>query len=459
MPKHFLLRAAAAFFCLLAAPRGKLFAQNAQLTVASGTTLTLSGNHLVLNNTNLDCEGSVNAGPGNVWVTGSNNSTFSGSGVPVIGTLQMASAATATLTLLSNLDISSLVNFQQGVIDLNGEQLLLTNSAFLQGESETSHLTALTGGSVQASATGVANPNQLNIGQLGAMLTSSATLGTLTVTRMGKPASNPNSSGYQGINRVYLIQPQNDAGLNATLRFYYLNEELNGKDASTLNLYKSADGITWTLSGADTRNATEKYVEKTGISDLSFWTMSDLVNPLPLTLVSFSATCEGGYALVRWQTGLEGNLDRFVIQGSGDGSQWASIGEVAATDNPQGSTYSFQDTHPGGYSFYRLMILYRSGETDYSPVFGGSCSDMPLPFELYPNPAETQTVARLSVRQATPAVLQVIDMKGNILYRMEWNLQAGVNSFSLPTGVLAAGNYIVRLILPNTVLQTKLVKK
>lgn len=459
MPKRILLGAVAAIFCLLPAPGWKLFAQNTRLAVSSGTTLTLSGNHLVLNNTNLDCEGSLNAGSGSVWITGSSNSTFGGAGVPVIGTLQMASAATATLTLGCNLDVSSLVNFQQGVIDLNGEQLLLTNSAILQGESETSHITAITGGSVQASATGVTNPNQLDVGSLGAMLTSSAPIGTLTVTRMGKPASNPNNSGYQGIDRIYLIQPQNDAGLNATLRFYYLNEELNGKDPSTLSLYKSTDGISWTLSGADTRNAAGKYVEKSGISDLSFWTMSDLINPLPLTLVSFGATCDGGYALVHWQTSIEGSLDKFVVQGSVDGGQWTSIGDIVATDNPKGSTYSYQDSHPGGYSFYRLMIVYRSGETDYSPVFGGGCADIPLPFELYPNPAETQTIARLSVRQATPAMLQVIDMNGNILYRMEWSLQAGTNSYSLPIGLLAAGSYIVRLMLPSTVLQTKLVKR
>jgi len=455
MPKLILFGAVAAFFCLLPAYGGKLCAQNAQLSVASGTTLTLSGYNLVLHNTDLNSKGSVSASSGTVWITGSGNCSFGGTGIPLIGKLQMSGASTDTLTLLGGLQISSFVNFLSGVINLNGQQLQLTNSAMLQGENETSHITAMSGGSVSATVSSVSNPNQLNVGGLGAALTSTASMGTLTVSRMGKPISN---GGYQGIDRVYLIQPQYDASLNATLRFYYLNEELNGKDPSTLSLYKSTDGVSWTYVGADTRNAAGKYVEKNSISDLSFWTISDLINPLPLTLVSFSATCENGYALIRWQTGLEGNIDRFVVQGSTDGSQWTTLGTVAATDNPQGSSYSFQDGHPGASSYYRLMIMYKSGDVGYSPVFGGGCSDIPLPFMVYPNPAETQTLARLSVRQATPAVLQVIDMKGDVLYRMEWSLQPGMNSYSLPIGTLTAGDYIVRLLLPNTTLQTKLVK-
>ena len=455
MPKLILFGAVAAFFCLLPAYGGKLYAQNAQLSVASGTTLTLSGYNLVLYNTNLDCKGSVSGSSGTVWVTGSGNSSFGGTGIPVIGKLQMSGSTTDTLKLLGGLQISSFVNFLSGVINLNGQQLQLTNSAILQGENETSHLTAISGGSVSATASSVSNPDQLNVGDLGAVLTSTASLGTLTVSRMGKPISN---GGYQGIDRVYLIQPQHDASLNATLRFYYLNEELNGKDATTLSLYKSTDGVSWTYVGADTRNAAGKYVEKTGVGDLSFWTISDLINPLPLTLVSFSATCEIGYALIRWQTGLEGDIDKFVVQGSADATQWTTVGAVAATDNPQGSAYSFQDDHPGGSSYYRLMIVYKSGDIGYSPVFGGGCSDIPLPFMVYPNPAETQTLARLSVRQATPAVLQIVDMSGNMLYRMDWSLQPGMNSYSLPLGKLAAGEYIVRLLLPNTTLQTKLVK-
>lgn len=291
-----------------------------------------------------------------------------------------------------------------------------------------------------ASATGVSNPFQLNIGNLGAALTSSANLGNVSISRSQQPAANPGSSSLQGIQRTYLIQPQNNSALNATLRFYYLDEELNGKDPATLTLWKSNDGITWLPMGADTRSAAGKYVEKTGIADLSYWTLSDISNPLPLTLVSFRALCESGSPFLQWQTGVESDLDR-----------------VAALNDPSGSSYSYKDKR--AFSFYRLKIVNRSGSFSYSPVFRGACSDITLPFIVYPNPAETQTIAQLSVRQPAAATLLVMDMSGKQVFSADWNLQTGVNQYVLPIGRLAAGNYLITLVLPTATLQTRLIKK
>jgi hypothetical protein len=186
------------------------------------------------------------------------------------------------------------------VINLNGQQLQLAGAATLQGESETAYITGVSGGSISATTLNVNHPNQLNVGQLGAALTSSANLGNLTVSRMGKPANDPGHSGIQGINRTYVIQPQNNSGLNATLRFYYLAEELNGKDPSTLVLWKSTDGVSWSFIGADTRNAAQKYVEKTGINDFSLWTLTlfSLTNPGSGTVLALTAGGTGNGATI-----------------------------------------------------------------------------------------------------------------------------------------------------------------
>lgn len=454
-----ILAMAPAVLCLLLSSKAPLFAQNTRLLVNSGTTFTVGGSHLILQNTDLSNNGSFNAATGTVWVTGTNNSSFGGSGTPVIGTLQMNSGPSSVLTLANPLNVSMLVNFQQGVIDLHGQQLSLTGGAFLQGESESSHITSVTGGNVTASATGVVNPLQLDVGRLGAMISANASIGNLSISRMGKPAVNPGNPLQQGIDRTYLIQPQNNSGLNATLRFYYLNEELNGKDVTTLTLWKSLDGVNWSLIGADTRDGTNKYVEKSGIGDFSYWTLTDLANNLPVTLLSFKAACDNGSALVSWQTGVESGVNYFLVEGSSDGNQWAPLGKVAATNAPQGAGYSWQDDHPSGISYYRLEIVDQSGAVSYSPVFRGDCSDITLPFTLYPNPAVSQTSAQLSVRQATTAILQVVDVGGKILYRTQWNLQTGINTYVLPVAGLAAGTYIVTLSLPNSILQTILLKK
>jgi hypothetical protein len=435
------------------------YAQTTTLFIQPGTTMNVSSN-LVLNNANLFSDGAFNATNGIVWLTGVNSTSFGGSAVPVIGSLQLNTGPSTSLTLYTDLQVSGVLNFQSGLIQLNGYQLQLTGSAILQGESETSRISGTTGGSVTASAMGVNDPDQLNIGDLGAMLTSSANLGTVTIARSHMPASNPGDSKEQGIQRTFLIQPENDASLNANLRFYYFDAELNGNDPGTLGLWKSTDGVNWSLIGADVINTTDKYVEKDGLADLSYWTLSGAGNPLPLTLETFTVTCAGSYASVQWQTGEESNLDYFGVERSPDGSSWTTIGKVPATNDPTGSVYVYKDLQPPGTAFYRLQIVDRAGNMSYSPVFRGGCSEIAMPFILYPNPAEGQTVAQLSVRQTVMATVLILDINGQQVYKAPWDLQPGMNQLILPLYGLASGNYIVKVLMPNAASQqTQLLKK
>jgi hypothetical protein len=444
---------------LLTLSYGPAPAQNSALVIQPGTTMAVAGNDLVFNNLDLFCNGAFIAHSGEVWVTGSNNSSFNGGVVPIIQTLQLNTSASSVLLLNTWLQVAGSLNFQNGLIDLNGQRLQLIGSGVLQGEREASHLIGSSGGSVTASASGVTAPSLLNIGGLGAVVTSNSDLGDVTISRSQVPATNPGNSNLHGIQRTYLIQPQNDAALNANLRFYYLDAELNGGDAATLSLWKSSDGVGWSQVGADSRDAVAKYVEKDGLSDLSYWTLSDLVDPLPLTLVSFSVVCEGSYALVRWQTGEESNMAYFFVQRSADGANWTPFAKVSASDNATGSSYAYQDNQPSGGGFYRLQIVDNAGNDTYSPIFRGGCSDITLPLMVYPNPAEGQTVAQISVRQAVSANLLIVDINGQQVYHSEWSLQPGINQLVVPISGLAAGNYIVKVILPNRSQQTQLIKK
>jgi len=435
-----------------------LFAQNAKLIVKGGTTFTLSGGNLVMNNTDLQCDGTFDGSGATVMIRGSNNTSVGGTDSPLIGVLDLNTSSASTLTLNTSLQVSNTLHFQNGLIDLNDHQLQLTGGAVLQGESETSRITGVTGGMVTVSATGVNSPVQLNAGNLGAVLTSGANLGNLTVSRGSKPATNPVHGTLHGIQRTFLIQPQNNTALNATLRFYYLDAELNGNDPSTLSLWKSSDGVNWSQVGADSRNTTSKYVEKSGLADFSYWTLTDLINPLPLVLLSFKATCEDSYTKIQWQTGVEADIDHFEIEWSADGVAWTTLGRVAADNNPSGSSYSYQDQRKDA-AFYRLKIVGRSGSNSYSPVFRGGCADVALPFTVYPNPVQTQAVAQVSVRAASRTVIRVINVSGQVLYNRVWNLQPGINQYVLPVSQLAAGMYVVEVQLNDAMLQARFTKQ
>ncbi len=435
-------------------PAGNLLAQNTAVVIEAGSAVTVTGGFTVLQDADLYCNGQWTSGGGTTLFTGVHNTSAGGSGTIRLWTMKMAKSQTTTLTLHAGLQVDNTLAFRRGLLDLNDQVLQLSDTARLLGENDTSRILSINGGKVVASAAAVNAPNQLNVGNLGAVLTSPANLGDLTVNRSPMPVT----SGTIGIQRTYLIQPQHNTALDATLRLYYLDAELNGEDAGKLNLWKSTDGIAWTMIGADTRDTTGHYVEKTGIADLSYWTLSDISNPLPLTLISFSAECTGNYALIDWKTGSESQLNDFQVQRSLNGTNWTTLGSVDAVNAANGADYSFKDVAPQANGFYRLVIVDRDANLTYSPIFSGGCSDIALPFLVYPNPAVSQAVAQISLRRASAGKVQVLNVSGQPVYEAQWNLQTGLNQLVIPVSGWAAGSYILRLVLPDGVQTTQFIK-
>ncbi|HEY5367688.1 MAG TPA: T9SS type A sorting domain-containing protein [Hanamia sp.] len=452
LPGRHLLRYALAIQMIILA--GNLSAQNTTIMVQEGNIVNVTGGFTVLDDVDLHCNGQWKSSGGVTSFTGDHNTSVGGSGTIRFWTSEIAKSQTTTLTLNGGLIIGNALDFKGGLIDLNGQELQLADTARLLEENDLSRIMGFHGGTVVASATSVNAPSQFNAGNVGAMLTSSVNLGNLTVIRSPMPVM----SGGTGIQRNYLIQPQNNTALNATLRFYYLDAELNGNDATALNLWKSTDGITWTFIGADTRDTSEHYVEKSGITDLSYWTLADIDNPLPLTLISFSAVCVSNYTLIEWKTGVESMLKDFLVQRSMNGTDWSTLGTVGALNAASGAQYSFKDAAPQANCFYRLRIEDQDGKVTYSPVFRGGCSDITLPFLVYPNPVVSQAVAKISLRQAATGKVQVLSISGQSLYEAEWRLQAGLNELAIPVSGWPSGSYLVRLVLSGGVQSTQFIK-
>ncbi len=86
-------------------------------------------------------------------------------------------------------------------------------------------------------------------------------------------------AGFPGATtRTYLITPVGGSGYTATLRLHYLDSELNGNDESTLQLWRN-NGTNWTPQGATNRNTIQNWVEYTGVTQFSPWTISGPLAP------------------------------------------------------------------------------------------------------------------------------------------------------------------------------------
>ncbi len=171
--------------------------------------------------------------------------------------------------------INNSLSILSGSLDLNGHTITLGSDAVLS-ETPGNTVKGVTGKIVTTRNIGA--PNALNIGGMGLMLTSGVDMGNTTVERYHSPRTGHNN---EGIAKYYNIQTANNSGLNATLRFYYNESELNGTDENNLRLVKSPDGTneSWTMIGGSA-NPSENYVEQSGINELSYWTLTDAANSI-----------------------------------------------------------------------------------------------------------------------------------------------------------------------------------
>ncbi len=134
-------------------------------------------------------------------------------------------------------------------------------------------------GGIQKTET-LLSASQSTFGNIGSkIVTTTAAMGSTRVRRVSGDTLTA-SNGKQGILRYYDISPTLNTRLAATLTFSYAASELNGKDPSTLELwrYHSADS-TWRRQGGAVDTAA-RTITKSGVISFSRWTASDAANLL-----------------------------------------------------------------------------------------------------------------------------------------------------------------------------------
>lgn len=343
------------------------------IIIQNGTTIKFSSG-VMLNVRDMDLinDGELNSanGDGRIIFSGSNNNKIGGSGITSLDELEIAKNINSTLSLDQDLQIRSAIWFNGGLINLNNRNIILLGNAALQNESANSRLTGLNGGFVQLSMQ-LNNPQALNPGNLGAVLTSSQNMG-LTTIRRGHTVQNL-GNGKQSILRYYDIQPANNSSLNATLRVNYLDAELNNQNEALLSLWKSADNVNWANQGFTSRNTSTNYVEKQSISSFSRWSLSSDATALPVNDLTLWGVWKNNVSALSWTTGSEHNNSHFEVERKyANENNFTTVGKVN-TLRPGGNsssiaTYYFNDpaaTNQG-------MISYRLKQVDVDRQFAYS---------------------------------------------------------------------------------------
>ena len=234
------------------------------LTINAGATFNISNRLLKLNGINPITQNgtftTINSDVEYNWISMQSISTTN----IVYSGLRINNPAGTILT--NNISISDTLAVILGDLDLNGKIItilttgILTESAGNTVKGNTGYITA---------TRNVASPNSLNVGGLGAILTTASNLGSTEIRRGHTLQTGLN--GGTSIRRYFDIIPTTNTGLNATLVFKYDDSELNGKPEPSLKLFKSTNsGATW-LYQIGNVNVNTNEITLSGIPSFSRW--------------------------------------------------------------------------------------------------------------------------------------------------------------------------------------------
>jgi hypothetical protein len=164
------------------------------------------------------------------------------------------------------------------------------------------------------------------------------------------------------------------------------------------------------------------------------------VAPVPLKLISFTATANRNNVNLEWQTQNELNSKDFIIEYSNDGQHFSTIGITPAKNAAGINNYSFIHSAAGiAGNFYRLKMIDIDGSFAYSPVISVSIRQLNTAW-IYP------TVIQNNVLHIFPSAdmnaMELYTMQGQLIFKRTLNSSS---SKEIPVDVLAKGMYLVKL--------------
>lgn len=177
------------------------------------------------------------------------------------------------------------------------------------------------------------------------------------------------------------------------------------------------------------------------------WTLSNILEPLPVELVRFNADCDNGRVRLTWTTGSEASSSHFIVERSGDGQSFDAIGEVMAAGSSFASIdYVFVDERPIGMAYYRLVMIDLDGTREFGPLQAITCNNMG--HTAIVNAWDGGTELSILILSATDQVmdLKLHDAAGRLVAEARaLSLNEGLNTYQLPQGALAMGIYTIVL--------------
>lgn len=222
-----------------------------------------------------------------------------------------------------------------------------------------------------------------------------------------------------------------------------MNKELNASAEASLVAYytfnqgTTAGDNTGFTTMTDQKTNTNAALVNLGLSSTTsnFVAQQSGLVLLPVNFRSFAAQKQGAQTLLQWTTAGEQNVQRFAVEHSTDGTNWTTVGDVAAAGNSNAEQrYSLVHTTPvKGLNRYRIRLV-ESGKTTYSDVRTVSFSETMKMFDVQGN---VVAGGQIKVNVTQRCVLSLLAQDAKII----WTKQVSEGTQTLPVSGLAGGVY------------------
>ena len=361
-------------------------------------------------------------------------------------------AGANTLRLAGDLTVSNQLSLTNGLVNTKNDGtvfiLHLPDGASLSNEGPGRYVLgsleitrAAVSGAVDFGHGAVLNPTTNNLGAV--TITRTAGLLTDNVSQ----GVNFTTPGYKGIDRIWTISPATQPNAAVQLTLSWLTDNDNGiADFTQAQIFQqSATGQPWAVRGP-VANASGRSISMSPTT-LARFTVSNAANPLPVTLIDFTARAEGpAAARLTWATASELNNAGFTVERSLDARLFQGIGTVAgAGTSPTRHDYTLLDNKlPGGAKllYYRLRQTDLNGTLTYSPVRTVALTAQAAGFVVYPTKVPVgQAATYLYTGPAEAGTLQVLDLLGRVVRTAPVDGRA---QGEVPLAGLSSGSYLLR---------------
>ncbi len=352
-----------------------------------------------------------------------------------------------------------------GVLDLNGHTLTITNSlaeaivrtngyVLSENTSFNSKLAWAIGTTNEqhifpfGSISGIYIPLVFSLNSGDAGVVSVATYGTgfdnlplpPGVTDLYDIGGNEN--GANAVDRFFLIDLAGESEPNVDVTFTATPGEIGIIETLTAQRW----GDNWEFPLPDQIEGTNS-VTVSGISQFSPWVITGNNTPLPVELISFTVSQISDLAVLKWVTASESNNDYFEIQKSMNGKDFSVLGNVEGSGNSSKRIdYTFTDKNlNSGLNYYRLKQVDYDGTTTLSNVILLNAVVNSEGFKIYPNPTKDIINIFSMAEWNNEVFVQVSDLFGREVLNKKYPYKNKAENLQLDLYNLTSGTYLLKI--------------